>query len=846
MKKIFPVLLAFVPLAVCAETVTLGGTDYEVSTLSDVEIGPGIRHTRFRLPDYPLNINVLRVDLNNPYNRIETTVANESAKGTESLVNAAERQSYAGHRALAGANANFWVVSSQPEAIVYTGTTRNASVRNGVIVTESNQHRDQWDGGTMRTGVVSVSTDKVLNIDYCTSYIRATSAKFGTLEIHQSNKGVHTDELCMYNSFYGADRQFMPIKVVDGKYQHDEAGDATEVILDFADGNSWASNTDVNFIVREVRANAGKGTLGDHDLALVGRGDNAASLLLLQPGDEVSVSYGWIYNPGSDAETNPAVEQAVGGNAMVMRAGELTEHNQNEKYNSQVYSRTGYGCSADGKMLYIIVIDKSTDPVYGSSAGCNTAKMCEFARWLGCSNMANFDAGGSAEMLVEGRIENRTTEGTPRAVANGWLIYSVAPEEAADYNTITRLEFEDVRLEAPVYSTYEPKVIAYNRYGAVVDRDFKNFTLSCPPELGTCGGTVFTAAGSAATGELTATAGNVSVSKSMSVVDAQISLRVNPLLIDATREYTIEVTSMIGNTVYGYDPASFEWTVDNPAVASIDANGVIRGLSEGTSAYSCRVGDFVDNGSVTVEIAPSAQMPVSDWSAWTTKNSAGIKDVTLGADGTIGYTYNNPRSPSTGVAGEYVFYSLPDRIVLEFTSSVPVSSVAASCKSADMSRPENITMTPSEGESFAAGISHTLEIPYGQIADLSDIISFPLSIHGLTFKLARDNSYNGAQTLTINSLRSEYDHVASVEELQLDADSGIRLMPNPATPGSTVTVYAGGVTAVGVYTLAGVCIASVGSNGFDAVSFDAPLAAGVYIVRVTRATGTTATRLVVR
>lgn len=92
-----------------------------------------------------------------------------------------------------------------------------------------------------------------------------------------------------------------------------------------------------------------------------------------------------------------------------------------------IYSRTGYGCSEDGKTLYIIVIDKSTDPTYGTSAGCNTATMCEIARYFGCYNMANFDAGGSAEMMVEGAIINTTTESTPRAVANGMMIFSVNP-----------------------------------------------------------------------------------------------------------------------------------------------------------------------------------------------------------------------------------------------------------------------------------------------------------------------------------------------------------------------------------------------------------------------------------
>ena len=130
-------MLVAAPTMGMAETVSLGGTDYEVVTVTDGEIGPGIRHTRYRLPEYPLNINVLRVDLTNPYNTVETTVANESAKGTETLVHAAERQSAPGHRALAGANANFWVVASQPEQNTYTGTTRGASDRKSTRLNSS-------------------------------------------------------------------------------------------------------------------------------------------------------------------------------------------------------------------------------------------------------------------------------------------------------------------------------------------------------------------------------------------------------------------------------------------------------------------------------------------------------------------------------------------------------------------------------------------------------------------------------------------------------------------------------------------------------------------------------------
>lgn len=115
-----------------------------------------------------------------------------------------------------------------------------------------------------------------------------------------------------------------------------------------------------------------------------------------------------------------------------MRDGELTEHNYNEEYNSMIYSRTAYGCDADNRKLYIIVIDKSTDPVYGKSRGCTTAEMCQIARHFGCSNLANFDAGGSAEMMYDGKIINTTTEATPRDVANGLMIFSTGMSAAID------------------------------------------------------------------------------------------------------------------------------------------------------------------------------------------------------------------------------------------------------------------------------------------------------------------------------------------------------------------------------------------------------------------------------
>lgn len=588
LKKLsFLLTFCALPATLAAETMSLGGNDYEFERIIERKIGPGTTYLRLRFPDYPLNVNMVMVDLNNPYNRIETTVANESAKGTESLVKAAKRLDAANHHPLAAANANFWIVPTQKEYPLYAGITRNASVRNGKMVTESNQYNEKWDKGTGRTGVVSVSYDKVLNIDYCSSTISFQAAGVAyTTTIHQCNKGMRTNEYCMYNSFYGRERQFMPYKQItqdDGSklfVLEEGSTDGTELLLDLAPGAEWSGGNDIKFIVKEVRTNAGHGTLGNHDLAIVGRGNTAAQRLNLAVGTEVTLKYNWTYQ----GSVKPIVEQAIGGNALVMRHGELTEHNSNEAYNSQVYSRTGYGCSEDGKTLYIIVIDKSTDPVYGKSGGCNTSKMCEIARYFGCWNMSNFDAGGSAELMVDNAIVNKTTESSPRNVANGWMVFSTAPD---DDTALASLAFDHPSIDVAIGGTFTPKVLGYNKSEALIEKDVTDFTLTCSPELGTCEGNRFIAGTKAATGTLTASARGISVSKTITVGGGDGA----------------GVTEIVGNDSQIYAPAKVYMGESFPVTSTgVNMKSVYIYSLNGTLVNSSN-----PDGSETVLTAPSAK-----------------------------------------------------------------------------------------------------------------------------------------------------------------------------------------------------------------------------------------------
>lgn len=836
MKK--QLLIASAAMALCiptlmAETVSIGGKDYEVDRKIERTIGPGTTYLRLRIPAYPLNVNVLMVDLTNPYNRIETTVAKESSRGTESLVTAAKRQSYEGHRALAAANANFWIVATQPEEYVFSGITRNASIRNGKMITESNQHRDQWDKGTMRTGVVSLSYDKVLNIDYCTSDITITSDKIGTATVHQCNKGVWEDEIGMYNSHFGATTTFMPITLdAASKYQIDKSDDATEVILDFIPGEEWRSGTPMTFEVKEVRTDCGRGTLGNHDLALVGRGDNRAKLASLAPGDHVDLCYTWTYNPGDPTEVTPLVEQAIGGNALVMRYGELTKHNTNETYNSQVYSRTGYGCSADGRTLYVVVIDKSSDPVYGSSAGCSTSVMCEIAKHLGCWNMATFDAGGSAEMMVDNAIVNKTTEGSPRAVANGWMVYSIAPE---DDNTPAALEFYDAVLEQPVYAAASPQVIAYNKYGAVIDYDYSDITFTCDEAVGTCQGNVFTAAAQGATGTLTAHCGDVSVTKAITVVDAEVALRSKAILIDHVREYPIEVEAKNAGKTYAYDPANLAWIVDDSSVATIDAEGVLRGIAEGSTDIHGSLGRFEDQATVTVEIAPAPEIDLAPATQWTVKGSSGITPAQIAADGTVSYAYASPRSPYLEFSLAKNFYSLPEDMKVSFTSDLPVSGVTLTMKAANGTTDTQLKLAPET--SYTTGEEHTLTFDMPSTISPSDIAIYPLAFKRIRFTIDASSTYKGDHTFRFGGVRSVYANYSAIEDVEASATSenALRVAPNPATAGQALHINAEG--AVNIFTTSGAWVSTA-----DATTLCAPQAPGIYVLR----TDAAATLLVVK
>lgn len=826
MKKLLLSVFTLLSLAMPSYgAIVINEKSYDADTLIRKEIGPGVIYTRIRIPSYPLNINTITMDLTNPYNKVETTQGAEALGNTEGLENAYKRQNTVGHRPLAAANANFWCTTEKPYSDYMKGTPFGGSLRNGKIITETNMASDTWDGGADRTGIVSIDNNKKLWIESMTWTGTVASSKWtSTQDIAQVNKMCNDGELVMFNSYYGKTRAFNTTNA------------NTEVFLTLKEGSDWAVNKDMVAVVKEIKPNSGANTLGDYDLCLSGNGGYKTELEKLAVGDEITLHYSWKSIATND---EPELAQLVAGNAIVLKDGELTGRNNDETYNSQVYSRTGYGMSKDGKTLFVVVIDKSTDSTYGLSAGCSTGVMSQIMKQAGCWNLCTMDAGGSAQMLIQGKIINKTTEGTPRAVANGWMLYSVAEPETQ----IARLEFADYKLLAPIYSSFVPVIYGYDKYGNLIDENVQNVVLTCDSNVGSTNGNTFIAGSKAALGTITATVNGITVTKDIEVKNAELSIRINPIIIDK-RKYPMEVIATINGNVYNYNPASLTWAVADPTIAKIDENGALQGLANGTTTVSCSLGDFNGSTVVNVEIPDGEKMNQS-FDGWTLKAS-GASNLALSNDGVLSLNYTGGRAPYIQMTKEYALYSLPKSFGIKFTSTMPLSYIAVDIRTATTTSQNIVYLGKTDG-GFEANKTYDAIIPTSELGNADDLIIYPITLKYISFYPVSASATTGTNNITFDAIYTTYDTSGSVGEV-ISKKSDIKIYPNPIKDGIMNIVANGDEANVAIFDTTGKFINSskVALNGNVGTMNVSNLEAGLYFVKIGTAESKTVEKIIIK
>lgn len=752
MKKTITTTALMLCWAVAATaSINIGGTEYRADTIMHRQIGPSIYNTIIRIPDYPLNVYLLEMDLNNPYNRVETTIAHNTLGRTELLTDAYHRNRTATRRPVAACNANFWCVTGNgsPTMDFELGSPFGAVVRNDSVYLNTETNADAWNGGPNRTGACAISRDKTLHFGHFNCSGTISSPKLAvSVPLNTVNRRNLPHTAVLWTAAFGRDREFETNWV---GYNETGIAGADNYYLTLNEGSQWLVNQDMVFTVSKVVLDADRLTLGNHDACITATGLMKDQLAALAEGDEITINHGWTCT--EEEQLAPLIENMVEGNAPVMHNGELTGRNYDEDYNSKVYSRTAYACDATGKHLYMIVIDKSTSKIYGTSDGCPTEVMCNILKDLypDISEVINMDAGGSAQMMVDGKIINTTTESFPRAVACGWILETEAPEDS----TIASIQFYDFRAELPVYSSYTPRIVGFNQWGEVVNDNVKGFTLSCDNELGTTQESTLTLSGNVTTSTLTATYNGMTASVPVRTLAAQPAISMKPMIWVDNREFPIEVAAVINNRTFYYDATKLIWEIDDPSIVTIE-NGMIKGLKNGKTALTCTIGDYVDSDSVTVEIS-NEQYIEQPWDGWSLKG-AGAKNIVLDENGNLSFSYSSHRAPYIQLSKDITFYSLPDSISLTFTSSLPLQYVQIDVRNTVFNKQNYLEFGRDSG--FEANKEYSLNFNLESMGGVDNLLTYPLSLHLIKFTPVKSDF--GDHVIHLKSLKAHYPIVVAV------------------------------------------------------------------------------------
>lgn len=122
-------------------------------------------------------------------------------------------------------------------------------------------------------------------------------------------------------------------------------------------------------------------------------------------------------------ELKDNIEEALGGNAIVVKDGQVFETPQT---GADKESRTAVGIKADGKVIFL-TIDGRQEPY---SAGLSMKELAELMISMGAVQAINLEGGGSSTFLsrTPGNdvldIKNRPFDNSERSVANSWMIVS--------------------------------------------------------------------------------------------------------------------------------------------------------------------------------------------------------------------------------------------------------------------------------------------------------------------------------------------------------------------------------------------------------------------------------------
>ncbi|MGB9780378.1 phosphodiester glycosidase family protein [Caldanaerobacter sp.] len=487
-------------------------------------ISRGVTHTHllYFTDEGFININVLKIDLENPYVDLSTIFSPFGIKERMSI-----RELANSYGAVAAINGDFF----DPK----TGFVIGATVKDGNLIT------DPASNGKMATFYIDKTGTPY--IDYWAKNMSITLPDGTTIPIAAINKISSTFQyMVMYTrDWYG----FSP-------GANENVPQLVEVVLDQSD------------TVLEVRLGQPPSEIPEGGYILAASGDIGNLLLKLNPGDKIQ----------KNITTNPPfqdIKMAVSGGTILLKEGKIYPFTHEIKGYA---ARTSIGYTKDKKYIFMVTVD---GPPY---RGMTQEELANLMLSLGAHEALNLDGGGSTQMAIRPLGESKTVlynyspNSYERKVPNGIAVLNTAPPGNL-YGI--KLEVEDEKIFKGLHRLI--KVKGYDENLNPVTLDPNEIQFSVTGIDGKFEGNYFLPL-NAGKGFITARIGAISSTLEVNVLENPVILEFEPSTIEIDKSQKTKI-KLFGKDAKGYraliDPIDIEYQIYGNA-------GTINTLGTFTSA----------------------------------------------------------------------------------------------------------------------------------------------------------------------------------------------------------------------------------------------------------------------
>lgn len=325
------------------------------------------------------NINVLRVNLDDEFTKVDAMFNENGISQTDTITNMMK-----GTNAIGGINADYFEMKGQNFAF-------GPTISNGEIIGSPKYN----DGSDLPAFVIDKNNNPF--ISYWTWQMSVISPKGATYPVSALNKPSSSEySLVIYNDKWGG--------VARDKFNSNIA----DMVID-SDG-----------VVTDIRVNKPAIRVPKDSQVISGRGF-AKNFLVNSFSVGSKVDFKSTGNIDFDQ-----VSTAVGGGSWLLKDGVKTDSNINITGNQP---RTAVGISNDRRQLIMMTLDGRNSIFKGVSQPV----LANIMKNLGATDAINLDGGGSTTMAVkkredeEARVVNILSGGVERRVANGLGVFDSAP-----------------------------------------------------------------------------------------------------------------------------------------------------------------------------------------------------------------------------------------------------------------------------------------------------------------------------------------------------------------------------------------------------------------------------------